>query len=108
MRAIYLNQGSGGQVLVPASSPDPVPGTFELLIRVHAAGLTPTELGWYPSSHTKSGQDRLRAIPCHEFSGTVVSAGDGVGSLEIGRDVYGMNDWFSEGALADYTIAEFS
>ena len=28
-------------------------------------------------------------------------------SLEIGREVYGMNDWYSDGAMAEYCIAPF-
>jgi NADPH:quinone reductase-like Zn-dependent oxidoreductase len=43
----------------------------------------------------------------HEFSGVVAAIGDGVGCLEIGREVFGMNDWFADGAMADYCVAPF-
>jgi len=85
----------------------PSPGKFELLIRVSAAGIIPTELSWYATSHTKSGERREGAIPSHEFSGVVVGIGECVGSLELGRPVFGMNDWFSDGAIAEYCIAPF-
>jgi NADPH:quinone reductase-like Zn-dependent oxidoreductase len=56
---------------------------------------------WYPTTHTKTGEDRHRAIPGHEFSGVVAAVGadtDGV----VGQEVFGMNDWFAEGATAEY------
>ncbi len=66
-----------------------------------------TELGWYPTSHSKTGAQRDGAVPAHEFSGVVASVGQGVGSLEIGREVFGMNDWYCDGAMADYCVAPF-
>jgi NADPH:quinone reductase-like Zn-dependent oxidoreductase len=78
------------------------------LIRVCAAAITPTELRWYPTSHTKSGGTRLGAIPSHEFSGVVAAIGDGVDGLEVGSEVFGMNDWFANGALAEYCVAPVS
>jgi NADPH:quinone reductase-like Zn-dependent oxidoreductase len=47
------------------------------------------------------------AVPGHEFSGVVAAVGEQAGSLEIGQDVYGMNDWYSDGALAEYCGAPF-
>ena len=41
------------------------------------------------------------------FPGVVAAVGDGVGCLEVGREVFGMNDWYSDGALAEYCIAPF-
>jgi NADPH:quinone reductase-like Zn-dependent oxidoreductase len=36
----------------------------------------------------------------------VVSAiGEGMHGLEIGNEVFGMNDWFSDGAMAEYCVA---
>src|SRR5580765_972144 len=103
MRALRINDAG----LTPAEAATPSPGKFELLIRVCAAGIIPTELGWYPTSHTKSGGHREGAIPGHEFSGVVAGIGECVGRLEVGRPVFGMNDWFSDGAIAEYCIAEF-
>ncbi len=37
----------------------------------------------------------------------MAAVGEDVGSLEIGHEVYGMNDWYSEGAMAEYCIAPF-
>jgi len=107
MRTIRLTNG-GASALIETESFQPGPGRDDLLIRVSAAGVTPTELGWYPTTHLLSGKPRVAAVPCHEFSGVVESVGDEVGHLEIGQEVYGMNDWFAEGALADFCVAPFS
>ncbi|MDB5338757.1 MAG: NADP-dependent oxidoreductase [Planctomycetaceae bacterium] len=79
----------------------PVPNRGEVLIQVHAAGVTPSELQWYPTTHTNVGTNRRHAIPGHEFSGVVVAMGDGV-DLKIGQEVFGMNDWYAEGATAEF------
>jgi len=85
----------------------PEPAAFELLIRVCAAGVITTEVAWYPTSHRKNGEIRTGAVLGHEFSGVVEAVGEGVGDLEVGREVFGMNDWFSDGALADYCTAPY-
>jgi NADPH:quinone reductase-like Zn-dependent oxidoreductase len=92
--------------LVEAEGPEPQAGRGELLIRVHAAGVTPTELDWYPTSHRKSGEKRAGAIPGHEFSGVIAVVGDEVADLAVGEEVYGMNDWFMDGATAEYCTTQ--
>jgi NADPH:quinone reductase-like Zn-dependent oxidoreductase len=47
------------------------------------------------------------AVPAHEFAGVVAEIGPDVGDLERGREVLGMNDWFEQGALAEFCIALF-
>lgn len=106
MRSVHV-AGSAPLSVVRDVAPLPSPGRGELLIRVCAAGVTTTELNWYPTSHRKNGEARAHAVPSHEFSGVVVAAGEDVGSLEIGRQVFGMNDWYCDGAMADYCVAPF-
>jgi len=77
----------------------------EVLIRVHAAGVTPTELLWSPTTQNKDGSPRNRAIPGHEFSGVVAALGKDIKDFSIGDEVFGMNDWFVDGATADYCTA---
>ena len=71
MKAIRI-YGSSGHATVSLSEvavPKPAPG--EVLIRVHAAAVTPGELEWYPTWHTPKGAPRVQAVPGHEFSGVV-------------------------------------
>ncbi|MBS1820803.1 MAG: NADP-dependent oxidoreductase [Acidobacteria bacterium] len=90
--------------LVEASLPQPQPGPGEVLVRVAAAGIIRTELQWYPTTHTRTGEKRANAVLAHEFSGTVASVGEGVTDFTVGQTVFGMNDWFEEGALAEYCL----
>jgi len=100
MRAIQLIDAQ----LTGADVAKPVPGKGEILIQVRAAGVTPTELAWYPTSHQKDGSVRTRAVPGHEFSGTVVQLGAGVEGILPGDEVFGMSDWFLDGATAEYCV----
>ena len=104
MRAIQLERTLPAPLLVRTNAAQPQPGPGEALIRVHAAAVTPSELVWYPTTHTKSGGPRVGAIPGHEFSGEIVCAKD-ADALEPGLEVYGMNDWFADGAMAEYCVA---
>ncbi len=80
--------------LLRAELDRPTPGPGELLIRVHALGVTPTELLWHPTTHGRDGGRRPRAVPGHEFSGIVAAVGPGVGPLfKVGQEVFGMSDW---------------
>ena len=107
MKAMRLVSGAGGAAtLVEENLPQPVPGQGEVLVRVYAAGVTHTELGWYPTLHTKAGEIRSGAVPGHEFSGVVAALGEGVTNFTVGREIYGMNDWFADGATAEFCITQ--
>jgi len=93
MKAMQVNKAGQGPVLVLAELQKPEAGLGEILVHVHAAGVTPTELLWYPTTHTKSGTARARAVPGHEFSGVITAIGKDVQDSKVGDEVYGMNDW---------------
>ena len=69
MKAMLLAEPTQKPLLRERDIPQPqlLPG--EVFVRVFAAGVTPTELIWYPTSHQKDGEPRIGAVPCHEFSG---------------------------------------
>ena len=108
MKAMFVNssQGSsqGGAKLLPAEMAKPEPREGEVLIRVQAAGVTPTELLWYTTTHTKDGAARTNTVPGHEFSGVIAALGQQVQGFKVGDEVYGMNDWFADGATAEFCI----
>ena len=106
MKVMRLAGSAPESPLVEADVPQPGPQQGEVLVRVRAAGVTATELGWYPTSHTKTGQARPGAVPSHEFSGDVAEIGGGVAGFSIGQPVYGMNDWFADGALAEFCVTQ--
>ena len=106
MKAAYLTRRAGPEGLIIGDLPLPRPDRDEVLVRVHATAVTPTEFDWLPTFQTRDG--RLRPFPIvlgHEFSGVVSEVGGGVSTLKAGEAVYGMNDWFGNGAQAEYCVA---
>ena len=106
MKAMRLSDSGQPPVLVEENIPQPQPRRAELLVRVFAAGVTSKELLWYPTTHNKNGERRSRAIPGHEFSGVIAALGEDTDGFDIGEEIYGMNDWFSDGATAEYCITQ--
>jgi NADPH:quinone reductase-like Zn-dependent oxidoreductase len=108
MKAIRLHAHGGPEALVYEEAPEPQPQAGEVLIRVRAAAITPTEFAWDPTWQTMSGGPRsFPIILGHEFSGTIAAVGEGVAKHSAGKDVYGINDWFANGAQAEYCLAKF-
>ncbi|HEY5811706.1 MAG TPA: NADP-dependent oxidoreductase [Terrimicrobiaceae bacterium] len=102
MRVVRFNNSLDSPALIAGTASVPQPGRGEILIRVHAAGVTPTELQWYPTTHTPDGGRRTGAILGHEFSGVIEAVGADTDPGQIGHEVFGMNDWFADGATAEY------
>jgi NADPH:quinone reductase-like Zn-dependent oxidoreductase len=107
MRALRLHRrGSADSIVLDEDVPVPKPGIGDALLRVHAASLTPTELGWPSTWVDRAGRDRLPVIPCHEVSGEVVALGWGTTGFVAGDDVFGLTDWYRDGAAAEYVAVE--
>jgi NADPH:quinone reductase-like Zn-dependent oxidoreductase len=45
-------------------------------------------------------------VPGHEFSGIVAAIGKDVTDFAVGDEVYGMNDWFADGATAEFCLTQ--
>lgn len=84
--------------------PMPKLSAGEVLIRVHATAVTQGEFEWYPTWHTPKGDPRIHPVPSHEFSGAIEEIAPDVKGLEKGDVVYGLNNWFIDGAAAEYCI----
>src|SRR5215467_6266231 len=106
MKAMRVNNAQPGPLLIMDSLTQPRPGDGELLIQVRAAGVTPTELLWYPTTHTKEGGVRTGAVPGHEFSGVIAALGKGANGFNVGDEIYGVNDWFADGATAEFCLTQ--
>ena len=106
MKAMRVSDTGSAPTLIEEEIPQPRPGRGELLVRVYAAGVTSKELLWYPTTHNKNGEPRSRAVPGHEFSGVIAAVDEDVRGFVIGTEVYGMNDWFADGATAEFCITQ--
>lgn len=106
MKAIYLEKRAGAESLIAGDLPRPNPQPGEVLVKVHATGVMPSELGWFPTFNLSSGEPRpFPIVLSHEFSGVVESLHAKSGKFAIGEEVYGLNDWFANGAQAEYCVA---
>jgi NADPH:quinone reductase-like Zn-dependent oxidoreductase len=106
MKVMRLADSGNSPSLIEATLPDPTPAAGQVVVRVAAAGITPTELEWYPTTHDASGAPRTGAVPSHEFSGTIAALGSDVNDFTLAQYVFGMNDWFAPGALAELCVAD--
>jgi NADPH:quinone reductase-like Zn-dependent oxidoreductase len=106
MNAVYFNTRGGPEALVYGLAVMPRAGEGEIVVRVRAAAVTPTELLWVPTWTTRAGKPRpFPIIPGHEFSGEVHALGSGVNDVAVGHAVFGLNDWFRDGAQAEFCVA---
>src|ERR1044071_10056960 len=106
MNAIYFNKRGGPEALMYGAAPTPVAGEGEIVVRIRAAAVTPTELLWAPTWTTRAGEPRpFPVIPGHEFSGEIAALGTAVRNVNVGDLVYGLNDWYRDGAQAEYCVA---
>ena len=108
MRALRAHHRGGPEQLVVEDAEIPVPGPGEVLLAVHAAAITLTELLWDLSWQTRDGIDRTPVIPSHEVSGVVDGLGAGVDSLAAGDEVYGLVDFDRNGAAAEFVTVPAS
>jgi NADPH:quinone reductase-like Zn-dependent oxidoreductase len=106
MRAMQVNPTGAGPALIATELPRPEPGEGELLVRVRAVGVTSQELDWYPTKQAKDGSPRKGAVPGHEFSGVVAALGRNTQGFSVGQEIYGMSDWFLDGAIAEFCITQ--
>jgi NADPH:quinone reductase-like Zn-dependent oxidoreductase len=107
MKAIVVTDeaaGTAGMTLV--ERPEPPAAINDVIVRIHASGFVPTELGW-PSTWTdRCDRDRTPSIPGHELAGVVSALGYGTTGVSVGQRVLGLADWHRDGTLAEYVAIE--
>lgn len=106
MHALRLHEKGGPGQLIYEDAPVSSIGVGDVRVSVHAASFTPTELDWPSTWVDRSGKDRCPTIPAHEVSGVVVALGYGTTGLAIGDAVFGLTDWYRDGAAAEYVTVE--
>ncbi|MER7759634.1 NADP-dependent oxidoreductase [Streptomyces sp. NPDC097619] len=92
MKAVVQEEFGGPEVLKLADVPRPVPGIAEVLVRVHATAINPTD-SWHRASGGITGLfgGEPRIIPLGwDLSGVVEEVGPGVTLFQPGDEVFGM------------------
>ena len=107
MKAIVVRDEAAGTAgMALAERPEPEPAINDVVVEVHASGLTSGELTW-PSTWTdRLGRDRTPSVPGQELAGVVTALGYGTTGLSVGQRVFGLTDSYRGGGLAEYAAVE--
>ena len=97
----YAKQDPSRLVFEEAATP--TIGTGDVLVRVHASGVSPGELDWPGAWLEHDGSPRVPPIvPGHELAGVIEAVGSDVDGLAVGDEVFGYIDVRRDGADAEY------
>lgn len=103
MRALHAYAKSDPSQLVLEDAPVPAVGAEDVLVRVHASGVSPGELDWPGIWLRHDGAPRtLPIVPGHEVAGVVDTIGTSATGLAVGDEVFGYIDVRRDGADAEY------
>ena len=107
MKAIVVtDQAAGLPGMKLVERPEPQAAIGDVVVRVHASAITGDELSWPSTWVDRAGRSRTPSIPGHEVAGVVTALGYGTTGLSIGQRVFGLTDWYRDGALAEYIAIE--
>jgi NADPH:quinone reductase-like Zn-dependent oxidoreductase len=104
MRALHAYaRNDPSRLVYEEDVPLPTLAPGDVLLRVHASGVTPSELEWSGTWIDRTGVPRTPPIvPGHEVAGVVETLGPTVEDLAVGDAVYGFIDSRRDGADAEY------
>src|SRR6185437_6333014 len=100
MKAVLLTGHGGPEMLRLGDAPDPVAGSGEVVVDIHAASVNAADY----KVRLGNGRYRLARFPHilgRDFSGVVSALGAGVGDLALGDAVFGVTEQGVEGAYAE-------
>ncbi|MEV4000850.1 zinc-binding dehydrogenase [Actinomadura sp. NPDC049753] len=87
MRAVWLREFGGPEVLVVGDAPDPVPGEGQVLVEVEFANITFVETQMRSGTGPSPVRWEPPVIPGNGVGGVVTAVGDGVDGTLVGRRV---------------------
>ena len=104
--AVYHQFGKASDVLKIESLPIPTAGKGQVLVRMHACGMNPSD------TKLRSGTSRALThdwqIPASDGAGIIAAVGEGVNALTVGQRVWVFNAAFlrPNGTAAQYCVVE--
>jgi NADPH:quinone reductase-like Zn-dependent oxidoreductase len=99
MKAAYIEQFGGPEVIKYGDRPDPSPGPGQVVVDAHAASVNAAD--WKVRADHYGGRAKLPLILGRDFSGIVSALGEGVTDLRVGDEVFGVLEAGREGAYAE-------
>jgi NADPH:quinone reductase-like Zn-dependent oxidoreductase len=99
MKAAFIEQHGGPEVLKYGEMPDPVAASGQVVVDIIAASVNGAD---WKVREGKSGQlSKFPYILGRDFSGVVSAVGSGVSDLKVGDEVFAVCDAGQEGAYAE-------
>lgn len=108
MNAVRIHAYGGPETLQYEECPCPAPGTGEILVRVHAAGVNPVDWKIREGYLKEMHQRQLPFIPGWDFSGVVHALGAEATKFHVGDEVYSRPDLTRDGAYAEFIVVRES
>lgn len=103
MKAVWFERfGPAAEVLILGDMPDPKPGPGEVLVRVRASGVNPSDVKLRAGARPGAEMPFPRVVPHSDGAGEIVAVGKGV-PREIGERVW---IWNGQWQRAQGTCAE--
>jgi NADPH:quinone reductase-like Zn-dependent oxidoreductase len=100
MKAVFIEQHGGPDVLRYGDLPDPTPKPGEVVVDVLAASVNGADWKVRAGSYY-SPIPHFPYVPGRDFSGVVAALGQGVTDFKVGDPVFGVCDVGQEGAYAE-------
>ena len=101
MKAAFIEQFGGPEVLKYGDLPDPVAAPGDVVIDVVAASVNAADWKFRAGQYAQNAQSKFPLIPGRDFSGVISAAGNGVKDLNVGDAVFGVCEAGQEGAYAE-------
>jgi NADPH:quinone reductase-like Zn-dependent oxidoreductase len=98
MKAVYIQQFGGPEVLQYGDLPDPSAGPGQIVVDTFAASINGADWKVRAGSY---GQAKFPLILGRDFSGAVSALGTGVADMRVGDEVFGVLEAGREGAYAE-------
>jgi NADPH:quinone reductase-like Zn-dependent oxidoreductase len=99
MKAAFIEEQGGPEVLKFGDVPDPVGGSNEVVVDIYAASVNAAD--WKVRSGKYSPITEFPYVLGRDFSGVVSAVGEEVEDLSVGDAVFGVCDVGQEGAYAE-------
>ena len=104
MRAAWYERfGPADAVLTVGEMPDPRPGPGEVLVRLRASGINPSDVKLRAGARPGATMAFPRIVPQSDGAGEIVALGDGVDPARLGQRVW---TWNAQWQRAQGTAAE--
>jgi NADPH:quinone reductase-like Zn-dependent oxidoreductase len=100
MKAAYIEQFGGPEVLQYGDLPDPIAGPGEVVVDVHAATVNAADWKFRGGEYGRHSNVKFPQIPGRDFSGVVSAVGDGA-DLKVGDAVFGVLGAGKEGTYCE-------